>query len=140
MSLASIVLRRPYLLRPTYSLIPSQHAAFSTSLINETASRPSPSGTVLSVRKNVISTCEAGRTFPKLALYKDQPAPVAMKDEEYPDWLWTILDEGKAAEVMMGPRDTPVPGEPMDYNYEKKRLRQLNRSNIKAKNFLKRTG
>lgn len=35
--------------------------------------------------------------FKGLSILKDKPDPVAKADEEYPSWLWTILDSGSSA-------------------------------------------
>lgn len=35
----------------------------------------------------------AGTVLKGLNFYKDKQDPVAMADEEYPDWLWSILDK-----------------------------------------------
>lgn len=32
-----------------------------------------------------------------LSIFKDKPDPVALPDEEYPDWLWSLTDEALAA-------------------------------------------
>ncbi len=33
-----------------------------------------------------------------LSMLKDSPDPIALPDEEYPDWVWTLTDAAKAAE------------------------------------------
>ena len=49
----------------------------------------------------VRSSCVAGTPLKGLNFYKDKQDPVAMADEEYPEWLWTVLDrqekKGEAA-------------------------------------------
>lgn len=37
----------------------------------------------------------AGTTLKGLNYFKNKPDPVAMEDSEYPEWLWTLLDERK---------------------------------------------
>ncbi|KAJ1733395.1 hypothetical protein H4S06_001592 [Coemansia sp. BCRC 34490] len=39
------------------------------------------------------SSAPHGTVLKGLNIYKDGKDPVALKDEEYPDWLWTIMDE-----------------------------------------------
>ncbi|PVI08198.1 hypothetical protein DM02DRAFT_501851, partial [Periconia macrospinosa] len=41
----------------------------------------------------VRSSVPAGTPLKGLNFFKDKSDPVAMADEEYPDWLWTILDK-----------------------------------------------
>lgn len=43
------------------------------------------------------SICPAGTKMEGLSVLKDQDDPVALKDEEYPAWLWTLLDKDEAA-------------------------------------------
>ncbi|OCF32581.1 50S small subunit ribosomal protein L37 [Kwoniella heveanensis CBS 569] len=43
------------------------------------------------------SICPAGTTMTGLSILKDKPDPVALADEEYPAWLWTILDDTSKA-------------------------------------------
>ena len=56
---------------------------------------------------------------------KGQPPVLALPDEEYPDWLWTLLkpkviaDDGPGGEA------------------EKRRLRKENKQRIKDQNFMK---
>jgi large subunit ribosomal protein L54 len=38
------------------------------------------------------SSCLPGTPLEGLNYYKDRQDPVALPDEEYPDWLWTVLD------------------------------------------------
>lgn len=48
-----------------------------------------------------------------LSVLKDKEDPVAMADDKYPEWLWTILDE---------PVAKTKEGE-FDFQAERKRLR-----------------
>jgi len=48
--------------------------------------------------------------------------PIALPDEEYPEWLWELLDEEKMAEVYKNP-------------YSKKSLRKERKITIKNSNF-----
>jgi large subunit ribosomal protein L54 len=38
----------------------------------------------------------AGTVMKDLSILKDQPDPIALPDEEYPAWLWTLTDESLA--------------------------------------------
>jgi large subunit ribosomal protein L54 len=58
---------------------------------------------------------------------KDQPDPIAKPDEDYPGWLWTLLDGGKTIDMAVAPRPTAAemasPG--FDFEMERKRLRAV---------------
>ncbi len=43
----------------------------------------------------IVSSCPPGTTLSGLNIFKDRADPVALPDEQYPKWLWTILEEGK---------------------------------------------
>jgi large subunit ribosomal protein L54 len=49
----------------------------------------------------------AGTVLKGLNFYKDKQDPVAMADEEYPAWLWSVLDKtsGDAAGVKVDEGD-----------------------------------
>jgi large subunit ribosomal protein L54 len=38
------------------------------------------------------SSCEPGTKLVGLNYFKNKPDIIAMEDEEYPEWLWTLLD------------------------------------------------
>jgi large subunit ribosomal protein L54 len=56
---------------------------------------------------------------------KDQPDPVAKPDEEYPEWLWTIIPTAKKSELATQPKQIPKKGHEFDFVQEKKRLRAM---------------
>jgi len=106
----------------------------------------------------VLSSCLPGTTLQGLNILKDQPDPVAKLDEEYPAWLWTLLDSGKASDLAAEGRGKPNygDGEGLDFAAERKKLRAAcvptcfgcdyfadkccgfsNKARIKAKNLLK---
>jgi large subunit ribosomal protein L54 len=61
-----------------------------------------------------------------LSILKDQPDPVALPDDQYPDWLWTLLDEPVSASS--GGMEGKLPGDlksGADFRQEKKRLRSV---------------
>ncbi|KAL1411682.1 hypothetical protein Q8F55_002648 [Vanrija albida] len=74
------------------------------------------------------SSLKAGTAMPGLNVFKDGADPVALADEEYPAWLWTLLEEPKG----------PAEGE-FDFVAERRKIRQSNRTKIKAANYLKTT-
>ncbi|TXT07238.1 hypothetical protein VHUM_03408 [Vanrija humicola] len=52
--------------------------------------------------------------MPGLNVFKDGADPVALADEEYPAWLWTLLEE---------PKGTAAEGE-FDFIAERRKIRQ----------------
>lgn len=72
-----------------------------------------------------VSSCPSNTTLAGLAYLKDQAPVVALPDEEYPAWLWTILSP------KVWPDDGP------GGKAEKVRLRKENRQKIKDQNFMK---
>ncbi|KAJ2781614.1 hypothetical protein H4R18_002758 [Coemansia javaensis] len=47
-------------------------------------------------KKVPASSAVDGTVLKGLNIYKEGKDPVALKDEEYPAWLWTLLDETPA--------------------------------------------
>ncbi|KAG4429883.1 hypothetical protein IFR05_014627, partial [Cadophora sp. M221] len=43
----------------------------------------------------IVSSCPAGTPLKGLNYLKGRDDPVALAEEEYPDWLWTCLDKKK---------------------------------------------
>ena len=41
------------------------------------------------------SSVPKGTVLQGLNIYRDQKAPVALDDAEYPPWLWTLLDQSQ---------------------------------------------
>ncbi|CAR29945.1 hypothetical protein ZYGR_0AD06360 [Zygosaccharomyces rouxii] len=74
----------------------------------------------------VKSSCPAG-TIINVNTKKSGKDPVALEDNEYPDWLWEVLDP----EAQM----KKLQADPM--KLRKKQLRKDNREKIKQNNFLK---
>ncbi|RXK36306.1 hypothetical protein M231_06442 [Tremella mesenterica] len=126
------------LLRPHHILIvprirflfsTSPHASSSSATTSPTAKPKSP--------KRPVSSCKAGTKLTGLAVLKDQPDPVALPDDQYPDWLWTVLDKDESRSQPLNVTSTS--GEPVDFAKEKRKLRAMNRQNIKASNYFKST-
>ncbi|KAI0086429.1 mitochondrial/chloroplast ribosomal protein L54/L37 [Irpex rosettiformis] len=74
--------------------------------------------------KTPKSSCAEGTELVGLRWLKDQGPVVAKADDEYPDWLWTLLQ----------PKELPDDGP--GGLAEKKKLRTLNRERIREKNFM----
>ncbi|KAL2070967.1 hypothetical protein VTL71DRAFT_13993 [Oculimacula yallundae] len=89
---------------PAVTSQPSLAQPFSTPL---TASPGSPSslGSVQTPPSNskstIVSSCAAGTPLKGLNYMKGRDDPVALAEEEYPDWLWRCLDK-KVDEVEGG--------------------------------------
>ncbi|VVT56813.1 mitochondrial 54S ribosomal protein mL54 [Magnusiomyces paraingens] len=76
--------------------------------------------------KGPISSCPAGTVIKGLNIRKGQDPIVARPDEEYPEWLWTVLDK-KAQDKRL--EQDPIKA-------ARKLRRQENRKKIKDNNFL----
>lgn len=72
-----------------------------------------------------LSSCPENTILAGLNYLKNQPAVQALKDDEYPSWLWSLLS----------PRNYPNDG-PGSVS-AKKKLREANRERIRERNFLK---
>ncbi|KAL4402499.1 mitochondrial large ribosomal subunit [Malassezia pachydermatis] len=44
-------------------------------------------------KQDLPSAAPAGTVFTGLSIYKDKPDPVARPDNEYPSWLWDLLED-----------------------------------------------
>ncbi|EPQ57802.1 hypothetical protein GLOTRDRAFT_126292 [Gloeophyllum trabeum ATCC 11539] len=71
------------------------------------------------------SSCPPNTVLVGVNYLKDQPPVLALPDEEYPDWLWKLLEKKEL------PYDGP------GGKAEKVRLRKENRQRIREQNFLK---
>jgi large subunit ribosomal protein L54 len=58
---------------------------------NEVSLRPKPKSSLVFP----ISSCKAGTRLKGLNFFKGREDPVALEDEEYPEWLWRCLDVKK---------------------------------------------
>ncbi|KAJ9100602.1 hypothetical protein QFC21_003646 [Naganishia friedmannii] len=113
---------------------------------------PSPSPLEPSKPTHSPSLLKPGTTLKDLGILKDKPDPVALPDDEYPTWLWTLTDEYVAAAARRSSSAAPQPpqqtreqgqggksGGGFDLKAEKKKLRATNRADIKSRNFLRTT-
>lgn len=71
------------------------------------------------------SSCAPNTALVGLNYLKDQPPVLALPDEEYPPWLWNLLDKSEL------PDDGP------GGKAEKRHLRKENRQRIRDQNFMK---
>jgi len=71
------------------------------------------------------SSCPPNTILAGLNYLKDQPPVLAVANEEYPPWLWKVLDK------------TELPDDGPGGKAEKRRLRKENRQRIKDQNFMK---
>lgn len=74
----------------------------------------------------VVSSCPAGTIIQGLNIRKGQEPIVALKDEEYPEWLWKVLTPKSQEELA---KEDPIKA-------AKKARRQANRQKIKENNFI----
>ncbi|KAH9811856.1 60s ribosomal protein l37 mitochondrial precursor [Melampsora americana] len=73
-----------------------------------------------------ISSVKAGTTLKGLGIIKGVGDPIAKADEEYPSWLWSLIEPGMGA----GKSDEPLRAIRRELNKE-------NRNKIRNSNFLK---
>lgn len=73
------------------------------------------------------SSCPADTVMPGLNYLKDQAPVIAQQDDQYPDWLWKILE----------PREFPPEEQGPGGAAERYRLRRESKEKIKAQNFMK---
>ncbi|KAJ2349272.1 hypothetical protein GGH92_002586 [Coemansia sp. RSA 2673] len=66
----------------------------ATSLISRTEATSESASTTQAPK----SIATHGTQLKGLNIYKEGKDPVALKDEDYPEWLWTLLDEVPEAE------------------------------------------
>lgn len=59
--------------------------------LNRTTSARSP----VHALTPVVSSLSAGVKMEGLSVFKDVPDPVALPEDQYPKWLWTLLDQPK---------------------------------------------
>jgi len=103
-----------HLPRYTYSLRPSREYA-SKAAIKE----------VQPASETAISSCPANTLLPGLNYLKAKPVVLALPDEEYPPWLWKLLQPKVDVDAGTGSLA------------EKRRMKQERRANIKYSNLLK---
>src|SRR5882762_8379217 len=72
-----------------------------------------------------VSSCPANTLLPGLNYLKGQPPVLALPDEEYPSWLWTLLQPRVEVDEGLGSLA------------EKRRMKKERTANIKYANFLK---
>lgn len=76
--------------------------------------RPKPSSTPA-----VVSSCPAGSQLKGINYIKGRDEPIALADEEYPEWLWRCLDakapageeaeDANAGDMFCMPASSPLP-------------------------------
>ncbi|RKP05055.1 mitochondrial ribosomal protein L37-domain-containing protein, partial [Thamnocephalis sphaerospora] len=70
-----------------------------------------------------VSSTPEGTVLKGLNYMREGKDPVALADDAYPDWIWTLL--------------TPRPPTGQMEKGSKQRLRRVNRETVKATNFMK---
>ncbi|TPX64477.1 hypothetical protein SpCBS45565_g05872 [Spizellomyces sp. 'palustris'] len=120
------MLRTPCALRllPSRSLHRSIIARLATTTTAPETS-PEPPSTVTPKGPSVPSSCKEGTVLKGLNILKDGKDPVALADDAYPDWLWSLLDP---------PKKDWTPEEQLSRKY----LRKLTKEKIKANSIAKR--
>ncbi|KAG7865428.1 hypothetical protein KL918_004670 [Ogataea parapolymorpha] len=78
------------------------------------------------VRALLQSSVKEGTPL-NIQVFKAGKPAVALKDEEYPDWLWTLLDK-EAQEAQLKATD--------EFRYMRKQAKKVHRQKLKQNNFL----
>ncbi|KAL2814962.1 mitochondrial ribosomal protein L37-domain-containing protein [Aspergillus granulosus] len=86
--------------------------------VSQPLSNPEPSKAAKKVERPP-SSCEAGKRLLGLNYFKNKPDILAMEDEEYPEWLWTLLDNPNK-EAKKGGVDPSTLNKKQRKRYEKK--------------------
>ncbi|KAJ2327637.1 hypothetical protein GGI00_004410 [Coemansia sp. RSA 2681] len=73
----------------------SGRRSFVASLISRAETASEAASTTQEAPKSIATH---GTQLKGLNIYKEGKDPVALKDEDYPEWLWTLLDEVPEAE------------------------------------------
>jgi large subunit ribosomal protein L54 len=115
--------------RPIQAIASSSrsHRCFSTTIPSFEAPKPTKAKkgksislfNMIRVDEIAISSCPPGTVLTGLSVIKDQPDPIALPDDQYPAWLWTVLDDNKA-KLEKGEKKE---GGEVDFAMQKKRLR-----------------
>ncbi|RAK84077.1 hypothetical protein BO79DRAFT_240729 [Aspergillus costaricaensis CBS 115574] len=66
------------------------------------------------------SSCAAGQKMNGLNYFKNKPDVVALEDAEYPEWLWSLLDDSKKNKTATGGVDPSTLNKKQRKRYEKK--------------------
>ncbi|KAG2413855.1 hypothetical protein HFD88_003044 [Aspergillus terreus] len=66
------------------------------------------------------SACPAGTKLQGLNYFKNKPDLVALEDSEYPEWLWSLLDDAKKQAKSEGGVDPSTLNKKQRKRYEKK--------------------
>lgn len=72
------------------------------------------------------SSCKEG-TVMNINILKGGKPVVALKDEEYPEWLWGLLDKDLQMEILK---------KESLFKYKRKLVKKVNVQNIKMQNFM----
>lgn len=89
--------------RSIFQRAPIRRNFSAISLRQSAAAAPAPAGSDAATPTEEAaprSTCPPGTTLNGLNYFKGKTDPVALPDNEYPEWLWSCLDvtKGSAAE------------------------------------------
>ncbi|PYI01128.1 hypothetical protein BO78DRAFT_433889 [Aspergillus sclerotiicarbonarius CBS 121057] len=66
------------------------------------------------------SSCPAGQKLNGLNYFKNKPDVVALEDSEYPEWLWSLLEDSKGSKTAKGGVDPSTLNKKQRKRYEKK--------------------
>ncbi|KAI0723784.1 mitochondrial ribosomal protein L37-domain-containing protein [Cerioporus squamosus] len=103
----------------------SQSAPAAAPATQDSSASSSPKPKPADSGARPLSSCPENMVLQGVAYLKGQQEVVAMADDQYPSWLWTLLK----------PKELPDDGP--GGKAEKVRLRKANRQRIRDQNFMK---
>lgn len=86
--------------------------------------------------QRVPSSCKKGDAIEGLNIFVNQEPIIAKDDSEYPDWLWTLLDDNSSAS-----KEQLLVGDVLsmeDFAAQKAAIRKQRKAHIKEQNAKKR--
>ncbi|KAH3666932.1 hypothetical protein OGAPHI_003382 [Ogataea philodendri] len=81
----------------------------------------------LSTARGLLQSSVKEGTALNINVFKTGKSPVALKDEEYPAWLWRVLDK-EAQEAELKTADP--------FKYMRKQAKKVHKQKLKHNNFL----
>lgn len=94
----------------TSSNTPGFSQPLSTPMLGSTASASRPGKAKPEKEQKLMGSIPGGTPLHGLGYLKAKPTVLAMEDDEYPDWLWTLLDPAPGASSKEGLSNADVAG------------------------------
>ncbi|ROW11460.1 hypothetical protein VMCG_00945 [Cytospora schulzeri] len=125
----SIIPKAP-IRRSFFSTIAPRQAAAAAAPATTTPADPTPAGDATTTTEATArSSCPAGTVLNGLNYFKGKADPVALPDNEYPEWLWSCLDVQKKADA----EEDEAAGDEFSKSKKQRRLAAKRQRDIEAK-------